>query len=112
MDNSIVIPVLKAQTLWFNSQGHGSWPPRKPGGDNTGPILVKTGRLKKSITGPSAILQRLPNGFIFGTTVEYALYHQAGTGHLPKRPPLIPAMQLDDTLERAVDNRLREIVNG
>lgn len=57
-------------------------------------ILFDTGALKASLTGPSpdairAIVTDVTTpGFVFGTSVEYAQYHQLGTRRMPARPPV------------------------
>jgi phage gpG-like protein len=78
----------------FNTNGlpSGGWAPRTQ--VYTWPIMRKTGALFSSLTS----LRGAPNDIgrkqaIFGTTVEYARFHQEGTRHLPKRlvvfePPL------------------------
>jgi len=54
-------------------------------------ILVKTGKLKGSLTEPGAdgsikVINKL--SLEIGTSVPYAGYHQRGTGKMPKREPL------------------------
>jgi len=62
-------------------------------------ILVATGRLKNSLTKNSddSIIYgtHTSNGFVFrfGTQVEYADYHQKGSGNLPKRKQIDPTQQ-------------------
>lgn len=57
-------------------------------------ILFDTGRLRDSLTKntPDAIREIAGDvyspSFSFGTYVEYAAYHQAGTNNLPARPPV------------------------
>lgn len=55
------------------------------------PILQREGRLHEALTSSSSpFAKRVYSGeeFDFGTVnVEYASYHQLGTGHMPARPP-------------------------
>lgn len=55
-----------------------------------GGILVRTGRLRASLTGGSAdsITRIKPQDLEVGTRVPYAKYHQGGTRKMPARPPL------------------------
>ena len=54
------------------------------------PILVRTGRLFRSLTTNTddTIADIQPDHFTFGTRVPYALYHQLGTRKMPARPPI------------------------
>lgn len=71
--------------------GAGGWKPlapttldRKPPGL---PILVRSGRLKGSLTGGAgAILDIKPLEMRIGTNVRYARFHQIGTPYMPARP--------------------------
>lgn len=88
----------------FKSEGgsgaSGKWAPlsaryiaRKAalGGDG---ILVLTGRMRGSLTGPGGENVSRANNratgfeYQFGTLDEKAPYHQKGTSNLPKRPPI------------------------
>lgn len=53
-------------------------------------ILVRSGALKASLSGPDAdqaIFRPTPTSLEIGSTVPYGIYHQLG-GRLPQRPPL------------------------
>lgn len=52
-----------------------------------GIILYETGRLKASLTGASGDAVRAVShrGLLFGTQVEYSIFHQMGGGRLPQR---------------------------
>lgn len=55
------------------------------------PILVLTGRLKRSLTiigGDDSIRDPQPMSLTLGTKTPYAGYHQRGTSKMPARPPL------------------------
>ncbi len=65
----------------------------KPGGL---PTLVREGTLKDSLTkgNPWTIEKIEPLQVTLGTKVPYALYHQRGTGNMPKRPVIaVPETQ-------------------
>jgi phage gpG-like protein len=76
---------------WFESQGNGNWPQLSkdyaewkhkhfPGE----PILVRTGRLRETVTEPDILIIE-PNRVTFGTSDPVAAAHQDGTGRLPVR---------------------------
>lgn len=50
-------------------------------------ILERTGRLKESIIGstPDTVSERTATRLTYGTRVPYAVYHQKGTGRIPRR---------------------------
>jgi phage gpG-like protein len=66
------------------SKSYAAWKSRKFPGK---PILQRTGRLVKSLTGnsPDTIVDPKPDSLEFGTRVPYAKYHQRGAGKLPRR---------------------------
>ena len=71
----------------FDTQGFGKWPDRKTAASH--PLLRDTGRLYNSWTKPGAAgnIHRITRDKIeFGTDIEYAKYHEYGTGHIPPRP--------------------------
>lgn len=51
-------------------------------------ILVRTGKLKASLTGKTVDTIRIihPLQMALGTTIPYAGYHQRGTPTMPRRP--------------------------
>ena len=51
------------------------------------PILVATGEMRESLLGGSGGIQRQQGNdqMVFGTSVPYAVYHQAGTQRMPQR---------------------------
>ena len=53
-------------------------------------ILVRTGRLRDSLTsrGADAVFDPQPLSVAVGTGVPYAGYHQTGTRRMPKREPV------------------------
>ena len=53
------------------------------------PILQATGKLVESLTSTPLGVQVIgPQEMKIGTDVPYANYHQAGTKHMPARPPI------------------------
>ena len=54
-------------------------------------ILVRSGALKASLSGPEAprsVFRPGPTSLDIGTRVPYALHHQVGSSRMPQRPPL------------------------
>lgn len=88
------------------------WAPLKPSYlkwkvDNGFPrtTLVKTGDLRKSFVRPGDLIQnRYPDKLTFRSKDLKAIFHQRGTGHLPKRPILV--------LTPEIKEGVREIVAG
>jgi len=57
------------------------------------PILVRTGRLKRSLSvigagGGDSIRDFRPLELTLGSRVPYGIYHQRGTRKMPSRPPM------------------------
>lgn len=91
--HAIADDLMDAEKRQFQSEGQfgsGGWQPLRPAtkarrialGYAAGPILTMTGDLKRSLTvkGDSGqVLVIAPHQFAFGTTVDYAGYHQHGT---------------------------------
>lgn len=95
-----------------------SWPPLAPStvrrkGHDT--ILVDTGRLRSSLTGKSSDAIRdvfsegRNQGMTFGTSVEYAIFHQEGTGRIPQRAHVGVTEKMVDDL---ADKIASDIVEG
>jgi phage gpG-like protein len=73
------------------------------------PILVRTGELRRSLTEGPQVTVMEPHLAIFGSAVEYGQYHEEGSAHLPRRPPVqLPAAERREWV-RAVQ---RFIVTG
>lgn len=103
-DLSYVEPLIEFQKIIaageqdaFNGQrepGGSPWAPLKPSTvarKGHSRILYETGSLMASLTqidGPGNINAVSDRGSIFGTDVEYAIYHQNGTPKMPARPPV------------------------
>jgi phage gpG-like protein len=69
----------------FVTEGHGDWPPLAPSTlrDKTAhgfpvDILVRTGKLKESLTNREIAMRMTPQSMSWGTDVPYARYHQEG----------------------------------
>lgn len=112
------IPVMgaDAQTFFtksFANQGFTDtslqkWQPRKRTrvrgrDDSTRAILVKTGRLRKS-------LRRVNKGFkaiVIKTNVPYAVFHNEGTKRLPKRQFVGHSRKLIDSLKVKLNEKIK-----
>lgn len=108
-----------AESQQFASQGAfggGGWAPLSPAyaawkaSRFPGPILVRTGALKGSLTGrPLGVEMIGAQQAVFGTNIPYAGYHQSGTSKMPARPPV----QLPESEKQAwVKVMQRFIVSG
>jgi phage gpG-like protein len=74
-------PVWAALSPQYAEQKEKKFPGRK--------ILQATGKLRKSLTtlvGEGAINIITDDSIDIGTSIEYAGYHQSGTGKMPARP--------------------------
>lgn len=70
---------------------------RRPGR----PILVFDGDLRDSMIRPRAgVWETWDSGFVVGTAVDYAIYHQQGTPRMPARP-LLGSPRKRDTQQMA-----------
>jgi phage gpG-like protein len=56
-------------------------------------ILEATGALRESLTsqGEGSVVSYGPNSVFIGSDVEYAEFHQTGTGRMPRRAPIAPS---------------------
>ena len=76
-------------------------------------ILVETGALRDSLVtigGPGNVHEAMQRGMVFGTDVEYALFHQTGTSRMPARPPVGMAEETLDKLANRIADRTVEIL--
>lgn len=80
------------------------------------PILQLTGRMARALTqgsSPEAWRQWSASDFSFGTTgVEYASFHQTGTGKMPRRALFDFGPEFERALTRAGLEGLREAVRA
>lgn len=68
--------------------------------------LVKTGRLRQSIT----ILRRTNDSRVVGSNVPYAQYHNNGTSHLPKRQFIGAAKVLESQNRKYLNSQIDGII--
>lgn len=74
-------------------------------------ILFDSGALEASLVrvgGPRNISKSSPQGFLFGTNIDYATFHQTGAFNTPARPPLGLS---DETIDVLV-NRVADATIG
>lgn len=109
-------PVFEAELGGqFSTQGHGpfagAWAPlstayaAQKAVDYPGqPLLVATGALREALTqasSPHAARDFTATDFAFGTVgLDYASFHQLGTGHMPARPPFDFTQDFEEALKR------------
>lgn len=90
----------RAQFESEGAYGSGGWAPLKPAYKAWKerrypgkPILQREGDLMASLTedaAPGAVREVGPDHLVFGTSIEYAKYHQYGTEKMVPRPPVPP----------------------
>jgi len=80
------------------------------------PILVATGALREALTdsvSQQAWREWSASAFSFGTAgVEYASFHQTGTGRMPARPPFDFGEAFEADLASAAMAGLRDAIRG
>lgn len=80
-------------------------------GYGPGPILERTGKLKRSLTERGAtgnILRIGPKSLKYGSSVKYFVYHQYGTSTMPARKMMVAQRQDNSQLSRIANTYLRE----
>lgn len=76
------------------------------------PILVRTGRLRQSLTHrPFGVEEFSKNQVRLGTNVPYAMYHQRGTAFMPRRQ-IYPTVRTARQTKAIVKVMQRYIVEG
>lgn len=72
------------------SPAYRAWKQRKFPGKG---LLELTGALRTSLTtfGEGSVTEYGPNSVFISSSVEYAPFHQTGTGTMPRRPPIEPS---------------------
>ena len=93
----------------FQSEGDGNWAETER--DN--PILRDTGNLLRSYTDtahPQNINIQGPLSFVYGSGVEYAVYHEFGTQHLVPRQ-VIELLENDPDFRSAIDSETQAFVD-
>jgi phage gpG-like protein len=92
------------------SANYAKWKAKKYPGK---PILVRTGRLFRSLTlggfGTDIINDEQPRSLTLGTAVPYAKYHQRGTSRLAQRPVFAPTQR---DIDRMVSRIYRFVERG
>ena len=106
----------KAQFASSGATGSGGWSPlspryaawkarRFPGQ----PILVRTGRLRDTLTKRPFGVERIdPKQMAIGSDVSYGLFHQQGTDRMPRRRPV----ELAEAMRRQMIKRAQEHAFG
>lgn len=92
--------VERRQFASGGSYGSGGWAPLAPStlrskqaAGYPDDILVRTGRLKGSLSEVGhgdQVREASPTQMLFGSSVEYGAFHQAGTAVMPRRRPVQP----------------------
>jgi hypothetical protein len=125
LQSSVVATLREMETLHFETEGglfDKPWAPLSPEtikdrarkGYPGDPIMVREGRLKKSLAAPvrtaDSIVEVSKFGLVFGTMVDYADYHQQtkgpGKGIIPERqviPDPIPETVIEEIRENIRD---------
>lgn len=114
----LVKPVMASvEEDQFGSQGQGAWPglaestveqksrlgwPADP--------LVRTGNLKESLVDPGRAAESGPRQMVYGTDVEYAIFHQSGTTKMPRREVIPDPFRVED--RRKVEAAMVTYVNA
>jgi phage gpG-like protein len=101
----------------FSTQGEGAWPAlaestiaRKESGGWPMDPLVRTGDLKDSLTNPGRAADTGPAHMIYGTDVDYALFHQEGTSRMPARQLIPDPYRVED--RRKIEAAMVTYVNA
>lgn len=93
----------------FTDQYLSKWQPRKRvrykgRNETTRAILVKTGRLRRSLQKSNKGLTAVT----IKTNVPYAVFHNEGTGRLPKRQFVGHSRKLIDSLRNKLDKKIKD----
>lgn len=79
------------------------------------PILQASGKLMKSLTGDTAdsVYRPAKQSIEIGTRVKYGLFHQTGSGNLPRRAPInFSERQRERLMKRIQGALVRELRRG
>ena len=78
-------------------------------------ILFESGMLEASLIsvgGPRNISKSSPQGFLFGTNIDYATFHQTGAFSVPAWPPLgLSEETIDVLLNRVADAMVAKLIH-
>ena len=99
LDFDRLVPILQAGEMGMlqNQQDSSGrpWAPLQPttiANKEHATILLDTGKMFESLTMPGGTADTIwatsRDWLVFGTSVEYATYHQTGTRRMPARPPV------------------------
>ncbi len=95
------------------SEAYAAW---KAGHYPGQPILVATGNLREALTSsssPNALRTYDAENFDFGTAgLDYASFHQTGTGKMPARPEYDFTEHLEAELQKAALEGVREAIKA
>lgn len=99
--------------------GGGPWAPLAPSTikrKGHAVILYETGDLERSLVevdGPGNIAEASARGLVFGTDIEYALFHDTGTSRMPQRQPVgVSEETIDKIANRVADETVRILVES
>lgn len=101
----------------FDSKGEGAWPAladstvreKQQQGWPEDP-LVRTGDLKASLVNPGVAADTGPRHMVYGTDVDYAQFHQAGTRKMPQRQVIPDPYRVED--RRKVEGAMVTYINA
>lgn len=99
----------------FNAEGRPAWTPLKPvtiadrlrKGFGPGPILQRSGALRRSLTelnAPHQIFRPRPRSLQLTSTLFYFPFHQQGTSRIPKREMLAFQKQDKSQITRIIND--------
>lgn len=93
------------------SPSYAEW---KAGAAPGSPLLVLSGKMRDALTtptSPNSLRQWDSTNFTFGTAgVQYASFHQTGTGTMPARPPFDFGADFEREVTRVTAQGVREAV--
>lgn len=104
-------PVMGA---WADlSPDYAAW---KAGAAPGSPLLVLSGRMRDALTSPASpygLRDISSTNFTFGTKgVQYASFHQTGTGKMPARPPFDFGPDFEAEVTRVTAQGVREAIRA
>lgn len=78
------------------------------------PILVATGRFKRSLTqdGGEAIVDKQATEMTLGSSVPYGKFHQTGTKKMPARKPIDFTEDAEKRILQPIGDGLRQLIDN
>jgi phage gpG-like protein len=78
------------------------------------PILQRTGRLMRSLTGNTgdSVLEKREQEFSIGSKVPYGRYHQSGTSKMPQRSPINFSEPQRTAMQKELQKGLLTVLRG